>query len=207
MILKRLLLFILITMVLLTSCKFSYNNKLPYKDKRVLSRIEKTYENCNGYKCKANVKIISEETESIYLIEETYTKPNKYRLEILKPKESKGIIILNTDDKIFVEHPSINQSISLITIKSLNKQMLMGGFYEKLSNANKINTEKINGEEYLTLEFKLEERNKYRDSAKVLIKKKGFTPYRLSIFDESGGLHVEITYENFKFTKGLKKKL
>ncbi|MGJ0845071.1 LolA family protein [Tissierella praeacuta] len=204
---KRLLLFILITMVLLTSCKFSYNNKLPYKDKRVLSRIEKTYENCNGYKCKANVKIISEETESIYLIEETYTKPNKYRLEILKPKESKGIIILNTDDKIFVEHPSINQSISLITIKSLNKQMLMGGFYEKLSNANKINTEKINGEEYLTLEFKLEERNKYRDSAKVLIKKKGFTPYRLSIFDESGGLHVEITYENFKFTKGLKKKL
>ncbi|SHE65229.1 Outer membrane lipoprotein-sorting protein [Tissierella praeacuta DSM 18095] len=207
MILKRLLLFILITMVLLTSCKFSYNNKLPYKDKRVLSRIEKTYENCNGYKCKANVKIISEETESIYLIEETYTKPNKYRLEILKPKESKGIIILNTDDKIFVEHPSIKQSISLITIKSLNKQMLMGGFYEKLSNANKINTEKINGEEYLTFEFKLEERNKYRDSAKVLIKKKGFTPYRLSIFDESGGLHVEITYENFKFTKRLKKKL
>ncbi len=207
MILKRLLLFILITMVLLTSCKFSYNNKLPYKDKRVLSRIEKTYENCNGYKCKANVKIISEETESIYLIEETYTKPNKYRLEILKPKESKGIIILNTDDKIFVEHPSIKQSISLITIKSLNKQMLMGGFYEKLSNANKINTEKINGEEYLTFEFKLEERNKYRDSAKVLIKKKGFTPYRLSIFDESGGLHVEITYENFKFTKSLKKKL
>ncbi|HAE92763.1 LolA family protein [Tissierella praeacuta] len=204
---KRLLLFILITMVLLTSCKFSYNNKLPYKDKRVLSRIEKTYENCNGYKCKANVKIISEETESIYLIEETYTKPNKYRLEILKPKESKGIIILNTDDKIFVEHPSIKQSISLITIKSLNKQMLMGGFYEKLSNANKINTEKINGEEYLTFEFKLEERNKYRDSAKVLIKKKGFTPYRLSIFDESGGLHVEITYENFKFTKRLKKKL
>ncbi|WP_333638618.1 hypothetical protein [Tissierella praeacuta] len=204
---KRLLLFILITMVLLTSCKFSYNNKLPYKDKRVLSRIEKTYENCNGYKCKANVKIISEETESIYLIEETYTKPNKYRLEILKPKESKGIIILNTDDKIFVEHPSIKQSISLITIKSLNKQMLMGGFYEKLSNANKINTEKINGEEYLTFEFKLEERNKYRDSAKVLIKKKGFTPYRLSIFDESGGLHVEITYENFKFTKSLKKKL
>ncbi|WP_143154890.1 LolA family protein [Tissierella praeacuta] len=194
-------------MVLLTSCKFSYNNKLPYKDKRVLSRIEKTYENCNGYKCKANVKIISEETESIYLIEETYTKPNKYRLEILKPKESKGIIILNTDDKIFVEHPSIKQSISLITIKSLNKQMLMGGFYEKLSNANKINTEKINGEEYLTFEFKLEERNKYRDSAKVLIKKKGFTPYRLSIFDESGGLHVEITYENFKFTKRLKKKL
>jgi len=79
-------------MVLLTSCKFSYNNKLPYKDKRVLSKIEKTYENCNGYKCKANVKIISEETESIYLIEEIYTKPNKYRLEILKPKESKGII-------------------------------------------------------------------------------------------------------------------
>lgn len=194
-------------MLVLTSCNFSYNKKLPYKDKRVLSKMEKTYEKYKGYKCKANVRIISEDTESIYLIEETYNKPNKYKLEILKPKESKGIIILNTDDKVFVEHPSINQSISLVTIKSLNKQMLMGGFYENLSNAKTMSTEKVNGEEYLAFEYNLEDKNKYRDYARILVKKKGFTPYRLSIFGEDGALQVEITYENFKFIKNLKKKL
>ena len=194
-------------MVLLTSCNFSSKEKILYKDKRVLSKIEKTYEKYNGYKCKANIKIISGETESIYLIEETYNKPNKYKLEILKPKESKGIIILNTDDKVFVEHPSINQSISLITIKSLNKQMLIGGFYENISKSNTISTQEINNEEYLTFEFKLEEKNKYSDSAKIWIEKKNYTPYKLNIFDESGALQVEITYENFKFTKSLKKKI
>ncbi|MCQ4923547.1 hypothetical protein NE686_10645 [Tissierella carlieri] len=204
---KRLLLFILILMVLLTSCNFSPKEKILYKDKRVLSKIEKTYEKYNGYKCKANIKIISGETESIYLIEETYNKPNKYKLEILKPKESKGIIILNTDDKVFVEHPSINQSISLVTIKSLNKQMLIGGFYENISKASTISTQEINNEEYLTFEFELEEKNKYRDSARIWIEKKNYTPYKLNIFDDSGALQVEITYENFKFIRNLKTKL
>lgn len=207
MILKRLLLLILSTMILLSACNFSYNKKLPYKDKRVLSKIEKTYEKYKGYKCKANIKIISGETESIYLIEETYNKPNKYKLEILKPKESKGIIILNTDDKVFVEHPSINQSISLVTIRSLNKQMLIGGFFENISKVNKIDVQEINNEEYFTFEFKLEEKNRYRDSARIWLRKKGFIPYKLNIFDDSGSLQVEITYENFKFIKNLKTKL
>lgn len=194
-------------MILLTSCNFSYNNKITYKDKRVLSKIEKTYEKYKGYKCRANIKIISGGAESIYLIEETYSKPNKYKLEILKPKESKGIIILNTDDKVFVEHPSINQSISLVTIKSLNKQMLIGGFYENLSKTDKISIQEINNEEYLTFDFKLEEKNKYRDSARIWIRKKSYIPYKLNIFDENGSLQVEITYEDFKFTRSLKKKL
>lgn len=189
----------------MTSCNFSYNKNITYKDKRVLSKIEKSYEKYKGYKCKANIKIISGGTESMYLIEETYTKPNKYKLEILKPKESKGIIILNTNDKVFVEHPSINQSISLVTIKSLNKQMLIGGFYENISKTRTISSEEIDNEEYLTFEFKLEEKNKYRDSAKIWIKKKNYIPYKLNIFDDNGALQVEITYENFKFTKSLKK--
>lgn len=194
-------------MILLTSCNFSYNKKIPYKDKRVLSKIEKTYEKYKGYKCRANIKIISGGKESIYLIEETYSKPSKYKLEILKPKESKGIIILNTNDKVFVEHPSINQSISLVTIKSLNKQMLIGGFFENISKTSNISTQEVNNEEYLIFDFKLEEKNKYRDSAKIWIKKKGYIPHKLNIFDESGSLQVEITYENFKFTRSLKKKL
>ncbi len=205
--LKRLLLFILGGMILLTSCNWNKkDNSLLSKDKRILSKIERTYEKYKGYKCKANIKILTGDSESTYLIEETYDKPDKYKLEILKPKESKGIIILNTDNKIFVEHPSIEQSISLVTIKSLNKQLLIGGFFENIKEVNKVNYEMIDNEEYLVFDFKLEEKNKHRDTAKIWIKKKGFTPNKLNIFDDSGTLRVEIMYENFKFLRGIKKK-
>ena len=122
-------------------------------------------------------------------------------MEILEPKESKGIIILNTNDKIFIEHPSIEQSISLVAIKSLNKQLVIGDFFEDIYKASLIGTEEIDNTEYLVFEFELEEQNKYRDTAKIWIKKKGFTPYKLNIYDDSDKLIVEIIYESFKFLK------
>lgn len=181
-------------MVLLTSCIGS-------RDEKIISKIEKAYDEYKGYKCRANIRIISGEEESTYLIEESYTSSEEYRLEILAPKESKGIIILNTNDKIFIEHPSIEQSISLIAVKSLNKQLVIGDFFEDIYRANLIGTEEIDNTEYLVFEFELEDQNKYRDTAKIWIKRKGFTPYKLNIYDDSDKLIVEITYENFKFTK------
>lgn len=145
------------------------------------------------------------ERESIYLIEETYEKPNKYKLEVLEPKESKGIIILNLEDKISVEHPSIEESVSLVTVKSLNNQMLIGDFYEKISKAKLINQEEINGDEYLVFEIKLEEKNKHRNSARVWIKKKGHIPYKLTMLDDSGALKVEIIYKKFNFIRNYRK--
>lgn len=196
---KNLLLFILITMILLTSCTWS-------KDSKIISKIEKNYNKYNGYKCQASIRTTTGKKESIYLIEESYEKPNKYKLEILEPKKSKGVIILNMDDEISVDHPSIDESISLITINSLNNQMLIGDFYEKINKAKLINREEIDKDEYLVFEIKLEERNKHRNSARVWLKKKDYTPYKLTMLDDSGALKVEIIYKKFKFIKGLKRK-
>lgn len=192
-------------MIFLTSCNLTKSRNILSKDRRILSKIEKTYEKYKGYKCKANINILSGESKSIYLIEETYNKPNWYKLEILKPKESKGIIILNTDEKIFVEHPSINQSISLVTIKSLNKQLLIGGFFENIYRAKRLSNDKIDKQEYLVFEYKFEDANIYRESARIWLNRKNYKPYKLNIFDNNGSLQVEIIYENFKFLKTSKK--
>ena len=194
---KKLLLCILSTIILLTSCTWS-------KDERVISKIERIYGKYNGYKCQTITKIITGEKESIYTTEETFTKPNKYKLEILKPKESQGIIILNLDDKISVEHPSIEQSISLVTVKSLNKQILIGDFFQRLSKSKLLKSHDINDEEFLVFEIKLEEKNKYRDTARIWLNKKDYIPYKLNIYDESGSLKVEIRYEKFKFIRSIK---
>lgn len=187
-------------MVFLTSCNWS-------NDKKITSKVERTYEKYNGYECEANITIFTGENPTIYLIKETYNKPNEYKLEILEPKESAGIIILNTDDKIFIEHPSIDQSISLVTIKTINNQLLIGDFFGKVSKAKLINRQDLKKDDYLIFEFKLDEKNKYRNSARIWLNKKNYTPYKLYIFDEKGSVQVEISYEDFKFTKELKKNL
>lgn len=185
-------------MILLTSCTWS-------KDTRITSKIEKKYKRYSGYKCQASIRTTSGKNESTYLIEESYEKPNKYKLEIIEPKKSKGIIILNIDDEISVDHPSIDQSISLVTINSLNNQMLIGEFFERVNKAKLLNREDLDGDEYLVFEIKLEEKNKHRNSARVWLKKKDYTPYKLTMLDDSGALKVEIIYKKFKFIRRLKK--
>lgn len=207
MVLKKLLLFILVLTILLTSCSWTDGGRIHYKDKRILSRIERTYGRYKGYKCKANINIISSEGNTMYVIEETYYKPDRYKLKILEPKESKGIIILNMDDKIFIEHPSINQSISLVTIKSINKQLLIGSFFEDLYRAKRLANEKINNTECLVFEYRFLDGNVFRESAKVWLNKKNLNPYKLEIFDSNGGLKLEITYDNFRFFKTARKPL
>lgn len=187
--------------ILLTGCSPKNNENTLDKNKKLLSKIEKAYENYGGYKCKANIRITSGDTVSEYTIEESYNKSNDYRLEILSPKESKGIVILNTDDKIFVEHPSINQSISLVAIKSLNNQMIVGDFLNNLQNVENISIDEINGKEHIVFELKLDEKNKYRDLTKIWVRKKDFVPYKLNVLDQNDLLQMEITYEDFKFLK------
>jgi len=137
--------------------------------------------------------------ESKYLIEEEYMGPDEYRLEILEPKESRGITIQYREDKIFIEHPSIEQSISLTTIKSLNDQLIIGDFFENISMATYEGTEKIDKTEYLLFSYDLGNKNRYRDSAQVWIKKKAFTPYKLNILDDNDKLIIEIIYDDFEF--------
>ncbi len=141
------------------------------------------------------------EKNTKYVIREKYSAPDKYRLQILEPKESRGIIILNTKGKIFIEHPSINQSISLVSIKSLNKQMLIGDFYENMSQAKMLTSERINNKKYLVFEFYLKDTNKYRSYGKVWIDNKNYTPYKLNVYDEKGSIQVGITYDKFRFIK------
>lgn len=167
----------------------------------MISKVEKKLNKYKGYTCKASMKFYSGEKDSEYLIREKYSAPDKYRLEILEPKESKGIIILNTKGKIFIEHPSINQSISLVSIKSLNKQMLIGDFFDNISKAKMLSSEKLDKKRYLVFEFNLEDKNKYRNLGKIWIDSKNYTPYKLNILDENGSLQVEIIYEKFKFVK------
>lgn len=196
---KRIIIFTLVILLLLPSCSWS-------KEKRIIENIEKTYKKYEGYTCLSEINMEINEVESKYLVEEEYISPVEYKLEILEPKESRGITIQYIEDKIFIEHPSIEQSISMAAIKSLNNQLTIGDFFENISKAILESTEKIDNVEYYKFNYGLPNKNRYKNSAKVWIKKKGFAPYKLNILDDNDKLIIEIIYDDFKFIEKDKNK-
>lgn len=107
---KRLLLFILGIMIFLTAC--SYNTEA-----KILKKLEKHLDKYTGYKTELNIKTIMDDKETDYRMRESYTLGNKYKLEILEPSDSNGVTIEYDGQKIYIQHATIKQSISINSVK------------------------------------------------------------------------------------------
>lgn len=191
---KKILLFLLVGMIFLVSC--TVDNEI-----KVIKKLEKNFDKHIGYQTETEIKTIMDNKESIYRMKEKYIKGKKYKLEVLEPEESKGITIEYEDDKIFLNHASIKQSISLKTVKNLNKSLLIGELFEDLLSIKSIKEDKIDDEKYYVIRYKVTPKNKYSDEQIIWLKKKDFTPYMMNIIDKDKNVRVIIKYKNFKFLK------
>lgn len=198
---KKLLVLICLTIIIILLFFYLKQGDLINNEKKILGKIEKKYGQYQGYLCQTSMVLYSGEEDSKYLLEEKYNSPNNYEFKIIEPEESEGITIINTKDKVFIEHPSIDKSISFSSIQSLNNQMLLGLFYENISQARLLGEEEVNRKRYLIFELELEEKNKYRNAVEIWIDKRDYIPYEMYIYNMEGVREVKITYHQFKFTK------
>lgn len=194
MYLKRYLVLLLSISLLLVSCSNGNESK-------IIRKLEKTLEKHKGYTTEVDMRTIMDNNENLYKMYENYTNGSRYRLEIIQPEESKGIIIQYDDDKIYIEHATIDQSISLTNVKTFNKGFLLGEYLKDLSSIKSIKIEEIQGEEFYVLNNYVENRNKYTNEVNIWLYKKNFIPYMLKIIDEDKNPRVIIKYMNFKYLK------
>ncbi len=114
-----------------------------------------------------------DEKESIYLLKEKYKYNGETKVDILEPKESKGITIEYKEDKIIINNASLKQSISLKDIKGLNKGMLFGEVFQEKDFIKSIKEEKkqkIRVTIFLSLFQK--KKNKYNKEKIIYLDKK-----------------------------------
>lgn len=189
---KSILLIIAISSILLLSCS---------SDTRIIEDIDKVYNDNKGYETTLEMRIIDDKRESIYKMKEKYIKDNIVSFEILEPKESKGIIIEYKDDKIYLNHASIRQSITLKAVKDFDKGILLINFFENLDLIESIDKEEIDGKDYYIINYLPEETNKYNHERYIYLRKKNLEPYRMEINDRKGNTRVIIEYEDFKYIK------
>ena len=191
---KVLLVLFFSVLLLITSCGRPTDEKLLYE-------MQKTINDFKNYKCTSNIVVNSNKGKSEYVLIETFIKPDKIKLEIVEPKDSFGCIIIYDGSKIFLKHPSINQTITLENIKSIDRQFFLGQFFENLSLCEKpqIHSEKIGVEEYIIFNIDMPAQNQYRWSQSVWMNKKNFTPYKMVILDAEGKVNTEVIYEDFDY--------
>lgn len=188
---KRSLLCLMIILLVTVSCTVD-------KQAKAIKRLGKEYQNYKGYETNTEIKIITDDKESLYTIDESSTL-EEINLEIIKPEVSKGISIKYKDDNIFLENSSISQSISLKSIKDLNKDFIIGGFFTNLDSIESIEEEKIDGINSYKIRCDLKEKNKYNNKKLIYLRKKDLNPLSMVILDENNRVRVTIKYNNFRF--------
>lgn len=191
---KFLLLLIVLISVLLVSCTSD-------KESRILEKIDKIYQENTGYETIIDMTIVNNEKETKYKMKEKYTHDNIISLEILEPSESKGITLEYKEDKIFLNHSSIGQSITLRAVKNFDKGILLVNFFDNLDKITSIQMEDLDDKEYYVLQYETEENNRYNHQRLIYLTKKNLDPFLMKIIDEDGNLRLIIKYEDFKYIR------
>ena len=191
---KRILLALTIVSILvLTSCNINSHG-------RILNKLDKHLNKYTGYATDLEMRISMDDTINTYRMRERNTLNDNYSLEILEPKESRGISIEFKDSKVYIKHANIKQSITLNSVKRFDESLLIGKFFRKPEKLLAINEKEHSNSRYYVFRNKVDNRNRYSREQIIYLRKKDFVPYKLEILDSNKDVRVSIEYINFKFT-------
>lgn len=178
---------------MLTSCNLN-------SEGRILNKLDKHLNKYTGYTTDLEMKISMDDTISVYRMRERNTLNNNYSLEILEPRESRGITIEFKDNKVYIKHANIKQSITLNSVKKFDESLLIGKFLRKPKKLLAIREKAYSNSNYYVFRNRVDNRNRYSREQIIYLNKKGFVPDKLEILDSNGDVRVSIDYINFKFT-------
>lgn len=195
---KKVLLSVLVFSIFLVSCVKNDTNS-------ILKKLDKTLDNYIGYEAKAELQFNMDKGKTVYLLDEMYTQNGEIKLSILEPSENKGITIEYKDDKIFLNNASIRQSISLKSIKGLNRSLLFGEVFEARELIDSIREEEWEEGKYYVINYTLRDNNRYSKEKIIYLDKKDFKPHKMIILDGENNPRISIEYRNFNYIENKEK--
>lgn len=190
---KILLVLLIISILILASCNLKSGD-------RILNRLDRHLDKYTAYTTDLEMEISMDDNISRYKMRERNTLNNKYILEILEPKDSRGITIEFDGNKVHINHANIKQSITLNPVKKFDESLLIGKFFRNPHKLKNIKEEEIGSTKYYVFSNKIDKNNRYSREQIIYLNKKTFVPYMLNILDSNGNTRVSIRYTNFKFT-------
>ncbi len=163
----------------------------------VYEDFQKKITKMSAYKCIAEVQVIGNKSPGNYIFIHNYSKPDKYKLEIIAPERLKGKTIEYNKDKILIKNPSIKDEVELPNISPNNQYMFIGDFISNYLNNEELSVKMK--DQYLQLEVPIPGENEYFAKEILYVNAKTKNPEKLEILDMSNELRFTITYKNFEY--------
>ncbi|OLS03060.1 hypothetical protein [Tissierella creatinophila] len=188
---RKIVLTIFLLSIIMIGCSFS--------EERVVKKIEKQFNKCKGYESSLNITISMDGNKAQYKMNEKHIKDGKTIVEIIYPGKNNKITSEYLNNKIIINNPAIEQSITLNDFKDLDKGFLAKDIFDNIKKLKFIEEKEIDGKQYFAFDYPIKDKNKYNNKKILLFDKRELTPFSLEILDREGVTRTIILYENFKF--------
>ena len=159
-----------------------------------------------AYTCDVVMKVTNNRSTMEYRLKHSYKSPDKYRVEVLAPRELQGQVTIYNGHSSYIYHPGINQYFVTEDFSgSVEYNSFIGSFMEHIRKADeiRISYEKYGDKECIVAEFEIPEPNRYMHFEKLWIDRSEIVPLRAEIYGSDGKTYVEIFYDNFVYNPRL----
>jgi outer membrane lipoprotein-sorting protein len=177
------------------------------KSKKNFEEVSRRLLALSAYTCDVVMRVTNNKSTMEYKLKHYYKSPDKYRVEVLAPKELEGQVTIYNGNKSYIYHPRINQYLVTENFSgSVEYNTFIGSFMNHIRKTDniRISSEK-DGEKLLyVLEFEVPEPNNYMRFEKLWLDAETAVPVKAEIYGDDGKTSVEVYYSNFVYNPDLK---
>lgn len=201
---KKIMIIVIITVIIISTLLFCFFNKNNYKTVEFGNNSIKSAENIkeyilniSSYEASISLEIISNKNTNRYKIKQSYVSPNIFKQEVIEPSSIQGLTTIYDGNKLTINNTkfALNKIYENYQYIS-NNSLCLSDFIEKYKNSNSKKCKE--NEEYVIMELKLEEENRYMAYEKLYISKKTLKPIKMEIEDINKKMLVYILYDEIK---------
>lgn len=183
----------------MVGCYSKSDQEIFYKTQRLLNKIE-------SYYCEVEIISTGNKESQRYFMKQWFKKPNKYKLEIVEPKNLKGKITISNGKKSWEYHPGIEQIWVMNNFSNSEEQnMFLGYFVKNCLNSENVEIRRkiLSNVEYLIVDTDIPGNQVYFYKERLWIHIKKMEPVLLQVFDTQNKIRMEVKYHKFQYNPKL----
>lgn len=162
------------------------------------------------YITKAEIVVHGNKIVENYLVMQYFKYPDKYRLEVLGPKDKEGKITIYDGSSLWIHHPQINQTFEIRDIKELDEASMFPGHFARslLTSEDAAFSMKKEGDiNFALIKVAIPGGNNYRKYQVLYVDVKDIKPVKMEILDSTGTIVVTIYYKDFLYNTEIDEKI
>lgn len=196
---RRIIGMLIIVCVVFTGCGV-------IKPKKNFKEISRRLLELSSYTCDVTMRVTNNISTMEYKLKHFYKSPDKYKIEVIAPKELQGQVTIYNGKSSYIYHPGINQYLVTENFSgSVDYNAFIGSFmnYIRDNDKVKVSSEKQGEKELIVLEFEVPQPNSYMRFEKLWIDAREVMPLKVEIYRNDGKTSVEVDYYNFVYNPPL----